>query len=74
MCTRSEKVRARILGLKITRKLNEKLEHEYAHLLPETMPFLSELLEDAELSVKSLAQETLKEIETTCDESLRDYL
>ncbi|KAL0452592.1 UNVERIFIED_CONTAM: hypothetical protein Slati_1237300 [Sesamum latifolium] len=74
MHTRSEKVRARILGLRIVKSLLENLKEEYLVLLPETIPFLGELLEDAELSVKSLAQEILKEMETMSGESLRQYL
>ncbi|KAK4436389.1 hypothetical protein Salat_0802600 [Sesamum alatum] len=74
MHTRSEKVRARILGLRIVKSLLENLKEEYLVLLPETIPFLGELLEDAELSVKSLAQEILKEMETMSGESLREYL
>ena len=74
MQTRSEKVRSRILGLKIVKYLVENLREEYLVLLPETIPFLGELLEDVEPSVKSLAQEILKEMETMSGESLRQYL
>jgi U3 small nucleolar RNA-associated protein 10 len=42
--------------------------------LAETIPFLGELLEDVEISVKSLAQEILKEMESMSGESLRQYL
>ncbi|KAI3778087.1 hypothetical protein L2E82_07103 [Cichorium intybus] len=74
MQTRSEKVRTRILGLKIVKYLVENLREEYLVLLPETIPFLGELLEDVEPSVKSLAQEILKEMEAISGESLREYL
>lgn len=74
MQTRSEKVRTRILGLKIVKYLVENLREEYLVFLPETIPFLGELLEDVEPSVKLLAQEILKEMETTSGESLRQYL
>ncbi|KVI04528.1 hypothetical protein Ccrd_017155 [Cynara cardunculus var. scolymus] len=74
MQTRSEKVRSRILGLKIVKYMVENLREEYLVLLPETIPFLGELLEDVEPSVKSLAQEILKEMETMSGESLRQYL
>lgn len=74
MHTRSEKMRARILGLRIIRYLVENLKEEYLVFLPETIPFLGELLEDVELPVKSLAQETLKEVESMSGESLRQYL
>lgn len=74
MQTRSEKMRARILGLRIVKYLVENLKEEYLVLLPETIPFLGELLEDVEETVKSLAQEILKEMENMSGESLRDYL
>ncbi|KAK4480629.1 hypothetical protein RD792_013707 [Penstemon davidsonii] len=74
MQTRSEKVRARILGLRIIKYLVDKLKEEYLTFLPETIPFLGELLEDSELSVKSLAQEIMREMETMSGESLREYL
>ncbi|KAL3521384.1 hypothetical protein ACH5RR_019533 [Cinchona calisaya] len=74
MQTRSEKVRSRILGLRIVKYLVENLKEEYLVLLPETIPFLGELLEDVELPVKTLAQEILKEMEFMSGESLRQYL
>ncbi|RZC48060.1 hypothetical protein C5167_040997 [Papaver somniferum] len=74
MQTRSEKIRARILGLRVIKYMVENLKEEYLTLLPETIPFLGELLEDMELPVKTLAQEILKEMETLSGENLRDYL
>ncbi|KAK7276819.1 hypothetical protein RIF29_17965 [Crotalaria pallida] len=74
MQTRSEKLRPRILGLRIVKYLVENLKEEYLVLLAETIPFLGELLEDVELSVKTLAQEILQEMESLSGESLRQYL
>ncbi|KAI4384708.1 hypothetical protein MLD38_002826 [Melastoma candidum] len=74
MQTRSEKVRTRILGLRIVKILVERLKEEYLIFLPETIPFLGELLEDVELPVKSLAQDILREMESLSGESLRQYL
>ncbi|KAH7557345.1 hypothetical protein JRO89_XS11G0129200 [Xanthoceras sorbifolium] len=74
MQTRSDKVRSRILGLKIVKYLLENLKEEYLVLLAETIPFLGELLEDVELPVKSLAQDIIKEMESMSGESLRQYL
>ncbi|KAI3912933.1 hypothetical protein MKW92_025813 [Papaver armeniacum] len=74
MQTRSEKIRARILGLRVVKYMVENLKEEYLTLLPETIPFLGELLEDMELPVKTLTQEILKEMETLSGENLRDYL
>lgn len=72
--TRNGGVRARILGLRTVKHLVEKLKEEYGVVLPNTIPVLSELLEDVELPVKTLAQEILKDIESLTDESLEDYL
>ncbi|XP_010275398.1 PREDICTED: uncharacterized protein At3g06530 isoform X2 [Nelumbo nucifera] len=74
MQTRSEKVRSRILGLRVVKYLLEHLKEEYLVFLPETIPFLGELLEDVELPVKSLAQDILKDMETLSGENLRQYL
>jgi len=74
MQTRSDKVRPKMLGLKVIRYMVQHLKEEYVVLLPETIPFLGELLEDVELPVKTLSQEILKEMETLSGESLRQYL
>ncbi|GAV79488.1 LOW QUALITY PROTEIN: BP28CT domain-containing protein/U3snoRNP10 domain-containing protein [Cephalotus follicularis] len=74
MQTRSDKVRSRLLGLRIVKYLLDNLKEEYMVFLPETIPFLGELLEDVELPVKSLAQDILKEMESMSGESLRQYL
>ncbi|KAG6781264.1 hypothetical protein POTOM_014155 [Populus tomentosa] len=72
--TRSDKIRSRILGLRIVKYLMDNLKEEYLVFLPETIPFLGELLEDLELPVKSLAQDVLKEMESMSGESLQQYL
>jgi U3 small nucleolar RNA-associated protein 10 len=63
-----------MLGLKVIRYMAQHLKEEYVVLLPETIQFLSKLLEDVELPVKTLSQEILKEMETLSGESLRQYL
>ncbi|KAG8082909.1 hypothetical protein GUJ93_ZPchr0014g46634 [Zizania palustris] len=74
MQTRTDKVRPKMLGLKVVRYMVQHLKEEYVVLLPETIPFLAELLEDVELPVKTLAQEIVKEMEALSGESLRQYL
>ena len=74
METRSEKVRTRILGLKIVKYLLDNLKEEFTVSIAETIPFLGELLEDVEPNVKSLAQEILRDMETATGEDLRQYL
>ncbi|XP_020693820.1 uncharacterized protein At3g06530 isoform X3 [Dendrobium catenatum] len=74
MQTRNEKVRPKILSLRVIKYLLEHLREEYLVFLPETIPFLGELLEDVELPVKTLAQDILKEMEVLSGESLKQYL
>ncbi|CAD6260087.1 unnamed protein product [Miscanthus lutarioriparius] len=74
MQTRSDKVRPKMLGLKVIRYMVQHLKEEYVVLLPETIPFLGELLEDVELPVTTLSQEILKGMETLSGESLGQYL
>lgn len=74
MQTRSENLRARMLSLRSVKQMLDNLKEEYLVLLAETIPFLGELLEDAELSVKSLAQDIIKQMEEMSGESLTQYL
>ncbi|XP_073001076.1 uncharacterized protein At3g06530 isoform X2 [Typha latifolia] len=74
MQMRDGKVRTKMVGLRVVQYLVEHLKEEYLVLLPETIPFLAELLEDVELPVKTLSQDILKELETLSGESLRQYL
>ncbi|KFK38114.1 hypothetical protein AALP_AA3G071300 [Arabis alpina] len=74
MQTRSEKLRTRILGLRSLKQMLDNVKEEYLVLLPETIPFLGELLEDVELSVKSLAQDIIKQMEEMGGESLTQHL
>ncbi|CAH2054802.1 unnamed protein product [Thlaspi arvense] len=73
MQTRSESVRSRILSLRSVKQMLDNLKEEYLVLLAETIPFLVELLEDVELSVKSLAQDIIKQMEEMSGESLSQY-
>ncbi|XP_020886771.1 uncharacterized protein At3g06530 isoform X1 [Arabidopsis lyrata subsp. lyrata] len=74
MQTRSENLRSRILSLRSVKQMLDNLKEEYLVLLAETIPFLGELLEDVELSVKSLAQDIIKQMEEMSGESLTQYL
>ena len=47
---------------------------EFLILLPETIPFLAELLEDDDVSVETCCQETIAIIEGHLGESLQKYL
>lgn len=74
MQTRSENVRTRILGLRIIKYFVDNLKEEYIVFIPETIPFIGEVLEDVELPVKSLAQDILKELESVSGEDLHEHL
>ncbi|CAM6083052.1 unnamed protein product [Calypogeia fissa] len=73
MCTRVENVRTRLLGLRVVKFLAEHLKEEYLVLLPETIPFLAELLEDTELTVVAKTQEVVKFLEDLSGEDLSQY-
>jgi U3 small nucleolar RNA-associated protein 10 len=67
-------VRVRILSLEIVKFLVEHLREDYLALLPETIPFLAELLEVADLTVVSKSQDIIKLLEELSGESLSQYL
>lgn len=67
-------VGGRLTALCALHQLVEKLSEEYLVLLPETLPFLAELLEDAELVVEAAARDVVKRLEEVSGESLADYL
>lgn len=58
---RSDKVHRKMMDLNVIRYVVQHLKEEHVILLPEIIPFLGELLEDVELSIKTLSQEILKE-------------
>jgi U3 small nucleolar RNA-associated protein 10 len=43
-------------------------------MLPESIPFLSELMEDDNTEVEGLCQKVVKEIEEVSGEDLQEYL
>jgi U3 small nucleolar RNA-associated protein 10 len=56
MVTRSTDARARMLALETVAQLAARLGDDYLTLLPETIPFLAELLEDPEQAIEIRAQ------------------
>jgi U3 small nucleolar RNA-associated protein 10 len=52
----------------------ERLAEEYLALLPETLPFLAELLEDPEQPVEAAAAALVRRLEALSGESLEQYL
>ncbi|KAL4423978.1 hypothetical protein ABPG75_001279 [Micractinium tetrahymenae] len=74
MMTRSLEPRTRLLALEAVAQLVGRLSEEYLALLPETLPFLSELLEDSELAVEARAARLVRQLEALSGESLAQYL
>lgn len=63
----------RILSLKCILQVAIKLGADFLPLLPETIPFLAELLEDENQEVERVCQRTVQELETILGESLQKY-
>lgn len=63
----------RLFTLKICVELASKLGEDYLSLLPETVPFLSELLEDEDSVVEDHCRKSVQELERIVDEPLQKY-
>ncbi|EFJ35196.1 hypothetical protein SELMODRAFT_438493 [Selaginella moellendorffii] len=74
MKTRSGNARAKRLALDVVKMLAENLREEYLVFIPETIPFLSELLEDQNLAIVAKTQEVIKLLEELSGESLAQYM
>jgi U3 small nucleolar RNA-associated protein 10 len=74
MMTREKKKHERMAAVKTLYSLFNEVGEEYLLLLPECMPFLSELLEEENQDVLNLAVELVKFIEGISGESLDQYL
>ncbi|KAJ2522320.1 snoRNA-binding rRNA-processing protein utp10 [Coemansia sp. RSA 2049] len=72
--SRSDEPAVRVGSLLVLQSLYEQLGEEYLILLPETIPYLAELLEDDDSRVERATQETIKVIESFLGESLQSYL
>ncbi|KAJ2545092.1 snoRNA-binding rRNA-processing protein utp10 [Coemansia sp. RSA 1853] len=72
--SRSEYACVRHGALLVLQACYEKLGEEYLILLPETIPYLAELLEDDDSRVERATHETIRLIESYLGESLQSYL
>jgi len=73
--TRSKSPKVRYMALKVIQECYTKLGEELLVLLPETIPFLAELMEDSEPRIEKLSHEVVKLIEQYLgQESLSSYL
>ncbi|XP_053315982.1 HEAT repeat-containing protein 1 [Spea bombifrons] len=65
--------KVRFAALLALTDLVEKLRENYMVLLPESIPFLAELMEDENEEVEHQCQKTIKQMETILGESLQSY-
>lgn len=62
-----------MFALKVVVNLATKLGEDYMPLLPETVPFISELLEDENSEVEKECQRSVQELEKILGEPLQKY-
>jgi U3 small nucleolar RNA-associated protein 10 len=74
MATRALVVRPRRLGVAVVAALVERLAEEYLVMLPETLPFLAELVEDADEDVEAGARQLLTKLSLLAEEDVADLL
>ena len=71
---REKASRRRLAALHTIEELCVSAKENYLELLPETVPFLSELLEDENHEVEAQCQALIRRIEEVTGESLQEYL
>ncbi|XP_064605769.1 LOW QUALITY PROTEIN: HEAT repeat-containing protein 1-like [Liolophura sinensis] len=71
--TRSPSAEVRFAALLVLDELHKKLGEDYMSLLPETIPFLAELMEDDSDEVEKKCQSVIAEMEKTLGEPLQKY-
>lgn len=74
LASRSDAPKERRRALEVVAQLVERLGEEYVVLVPEAMPFLSELLEDPELHIQNETRRLLQKLEQLTGENLDEYL
>ncbi|ORY00070.1 hypothetical protein K493DRAFT_312976 [Basidiobolus meristosporus CBS 931.73] len=71
--SRNDQMEIRLASLLTLQDFYSRLGEEFLVLLPETIPFLAELMEDDEQKVEKLTQEVIAQIEQYLGESLQKY-
>uniref|UniRef100_A0A915J3V6 HEAT repeat-containing protein 1 n=1 Tax=Romanomermis culicivorax TaxID=13658 RepID=A0A915J3V6_ROMCU len=71
--TRSKKARVRLTALKVIESVYAKLGESISILIPETVPFIAELMEDDNEDVERQCQKVVDVLEKIVGESLKDY-
>lgn len=73
MKLRNSNYKIRILSLKCLTEVVKKLGEDFLSLLPETIPFLSELLEDDHEVVQECCKKSIQELEDVLGDNLSKY-
>ncbi|KAG0237384.1 HEAT repeat-containing protein 1 [Mortierella sp. GBA43] len=71
--TRESNKHIRLSALKVVQEFYKRLGEEFLILLPETIPFLAELMEDDDHEVEALTQGVIADIEVYLGGSLQKY-
>jgi U3 small nucleolar RNA-associated protein 10 len=71
--SRSETVQVRLLCLMIVKEFYGQIGQDFLVLLPETIPFLAELMEDSDGEVERFTQEVCATIQEHLGEDLQQY-
>lgn len=74
MKTRSEHWQTRLAVLSVIENLFDKMRERYLVILNDTIPFISELLEDEDERVELAAKRIVIRIEQLTGESINEYL
>merc|ERR1712224_1143061 len=75
MQTRHDNPRVRYSALLVIREFYHQLGEEFLPMLPESIPFIAELIEDNNEEVEELCQEIVAEVDDFLgDEKIEDYL
>lgn len=71
--TRNNSSCVRLAGLKTLCEMAKKLGEDFLPLLPETIPFIAELMEDEDEEVETACRKAVQELEKVLGESLQKY-
>ncbi|XP_035827945.1 HEAT repeat-containing protein 1 [Aplysia californica] len=71
--TRHEDPKVRIWAISAVDAFHKQLGEDYTQLVPETIPFLAELMEDESDEVEKHTQKVLAAMETSVGENLQEY-
>ena len=74
MVTRSREAAERARALAVVQGVLERVQENYLLLVPEMLPFLSELLEDPDIPIVAQTQQLLKHLEQLSGEDLGQYM